>query len=87
MAVDSSVNPSRLVRRKADQHDRWSDVSDAMSQPTWWNAHGTCTGVGRSVALPCTCPVWPDARDERGVTFPTCWTLRTCETQWRGVMN
>ena len=50
VTVDSSVNPSRLVRRKAGPTRRWSDVTMPWLAPGCWSDHGTSIEAGRSVA-------------------------------------
>jgi len=56
VAVDSSVNPSRLVRRKAGPTRRWSDVMDAMDQADVverpWHVHRGWPVCGPALHLP-----------------------------------
>ena len=56
VTVDSSVNPSRLVRRKAGPTRRWSDVMDAMSRANVversWHLHRGWPVCGPALHLP-----------------------------------
>ena len=56
VTVDSSVNPSRLVRRKAGPTRRWSDVMDAMRQANVverpWHVHRGWPVCGPALHLP-----------------------------------